>query len=165
MLGIELLRHEHGPALLAFERENRGYFAACVPDRGDGYFAEFDARHAGILAGQAAGQDYFHVLVGADGEVLGRVNLVDVADGAAELGYRVAEKATGRGVATAAVRQVLDLAVSAYGLRTLRAVTTRDNAGSHAVLTRTGFLPTGETFVDDGHLCVRYALDLVPPRR
>lgn len=40
-----------------------------------------------------------------DGEVVGRVNLVDLIDGAAELGYRIAERAAGRGLATSAVRR------------------------------------------------------------
>lgn len=158
---LELLRPDHGPALLAFERENRAYFAASIPDRGDEYFAHFDERHAALLAGQEAGLDYFHVLVGAGGEVLGRVNLIEVTDGTAELGYRIAEKAAGRGLATRAVRQVLDLAASAYGLRTVRAETTEDNGASRAVLTRVGFVPTGG-IVLDGRPGIRYALQLPP---
>ena len=60
---LQLLRLDHAPALLAFERENRAYFAASVPDRGDEFFAEFDTRYAQLLAGQAAGTDYLHLLV------------------------------------------------------------------------------------------------------
>ena len=51
---LQLVRLDHAPALLAFERENRAYFAAVIPDRGDEYFAEFDARHAQLLESQAA---------------------------------------------------------------------------------------------------------------
>src|ERR1044071_7323986 len=100
MAGPELhtLRPDHATALLAFERENRTYFAASIPDRGDAFFAEFDERFAQLLAHQAAGTDHFHVLVAADGEVVGRVNLFAVADGSAELGYRIAQKAAGRGL-------------------------------------------------------------------
>ncbi|MFG1955235.1 hypothetical protein [Micromonospora sp. NPDC048830] len=49
------LAEHHAPALLRFERENRAYFARSVPDRGDAYFAGFAARHAALLAEQAAG--------------------------------------------------------------------------------------------------------------
>ncbi|MFI5529524.1 GNAT family N-acetyltransferase [Kitasatospora sp. NPDC051853] len=153
MYGIRLqqLRPDHAPAVLAFERENRAYFAASVPDRGDGYFAAFEERHRALLAEQAAGVCHFHVLLDdATGEVLGRFNLVDVADGEAELGYRVAERAAGRGLATAAVGALLELAASAYGLTALRAVTTPDNAASRAVLARTGFTVTGETTLGGG---------------
>ncbi|MFF4352957.1 GNAT family N-acetyltransferase [Streptomyces sp. NPDC001530] len=141
---LERLRLDHAPALLAFERENREYFAASIPDRGDAYFADFDARHRELLADQAAGLHFFHLVVDGSGAVLGRVNLIGVADGSAELGYRIAERAAGQGLATAAVREVCALAVAEYGLRTLRAVTTLDNAGSRAVLARTGFVPAGD---------------------
>lgn len=138
---LQLLRLDHAPAILAFERENRAYFAASIPDRGDSYFTDFAALHAERLAEQATGLCYFHVLV--TDEVVGRVNLVDVVDGVAELGYRIAEKAAGKGLATAAVRQICVLAAETYGLSALRAKTTDDNAASHAVLTRTGFVTTG----------------------
>ncbi|MEU9450377.1 GNAT family N-acetyltransferase [Streptomyces sp. NPDC048277] len=142
---LQLLRPDHAPAVLAFERENRAYFAASIPDRGDDYFARFDERHRALLAEQEAGICYFHVLVGASGEVLGRVNLVDVANGGADLGYRIAERAAGRGLATSAVREVCELAATVYGLTTLRAAARVDNAASRTVLARTGFTVTGET--------------------
>src|SRR5260370_27869922 len=98
---LQLLRLHHAPALLAFERENRAYFAASVPDRGDEFFAEFDTRYAQLLAWQAAGTDYLHLLVAEGGEGVGRVNLTEVADGAAGLGDRIAQKAAGQGLGTA----------------------------------------------------------------
>ncbi|WP_455356094.1 GNAT family N-acetyltransferase [Streptomyces sp. SYSU K217416] len=159
---LQRLRPDHAPALLAFERENRAYFAASVPDRGDDYFARFDARHSALLAEQAAGVCFFHVLVDSGGEVLGRVNLIDVTDGSAELGYRIAERAAGQGLATAAVRRICVLAAAEYGLTALRAVTTLDNAGSQAVLVRTGFVPTGETLLD-GRPGLRYTRSLGEP--
>ncbi|MEU8684486.1 GNAT family N-acetyltransferase [Streptomyces sp. NPDC048611] len=140
---IQLLRPGHVPALLAFEEENRAYFAASVPDRGDDYFARFGERFRALLAEQEAGVCYFHVLVGTAGEVLGRVNLVDVEGGGAELGYRIAERAAGRGLATWAVREMCGLAANGYGLTTLRAATTLDNAASRAVLARSGFAVVG----------------------
>ncbi|MCX4800925.1 GNAT family N-acetyltransferase [Streptomyces sp. NBC_01214] len=157
---LQLLRFDHAPALLAFERANRAYFAASVADRGDRYFADFDERHAALMAEQATGACFFHVLVDDVGDVVGRVNLVDVADGSAELGYRIAERATGRGLATAAVREARGLAVAQYGLTALRAVTTLDNAGSRAVLARTGFVPTGDVDLD-GRPGLSFVCDLL----
>lgn len=146
---LQLLRLDHAPALLAFEQENRAYFAASIPDRGDSYFTDFAVRHGDLLTEQGAGLHYFHVLVSGDGEtadeVIGRFNLVDVADGSADLGYRMAEKAAGKGLATEAVRSVCALAAENYGLTSLRAMTTHDNPASRAVLDRTGFVATGET--------------------
>ena len=145
---IQLLRPDHAPALLVFERENRAYFAASIPDRGDEFFAGFDARFAQLLEWQAAGTDYLHVLVAEGGEVVGRVNLIEVADASAELGYRIAQKAAGQGLATAAVREVCELAAARYGLTSLRAKATMDNPASHKVLERNGFLAVGELTLD-----------------
>src|SRR3984893_5029255 len=143
MPDLQLVRLDHAPALLVFERENRAYFAASVPDRGDEFFAEFDARHAQLLERQAAGTDYFHVLVAEGGEVVGRVNLIEAADGSAELGYRIAQKAAGQGLATAAVREVRELAATEYGLSRLRATVTLNNPASRKVLEHNGFVAGG----------------------
>ena len=144
MPDLQLVRLDHAPALLAFERENRAYFAASVPDRGDEFFAEFDTRHAQLLECQAAGTDYFHLLMAEGGEVVGRVNLFEVADGSAELGYRIAQKAAGQGLATAAVHKVRELAATEYGLTRLRARVTLDNPASRKVLEHNGFVAVGE---------------------
>ncbi|MFD0272293.1 GNAT family N-acetyltransferase [Kitasatospora sp. NPDC127111] len=146
---LERLRADHADAVLAFERANREYFARSVPDRGDAYFHRFAERHAALLAEQDAGICHFHLVVDEGGALLGRVNLVDVEHGEAELGYRIGERAAGRGVATAAVLEVCRLAAAEYGLSALTARTTLDNAASMAVLRRTGFAAVGEIAIGD----------------
>ncbi|RBM23302.1 GNAT family N-acetyltransferase [Streptomyces sp. PT12] len=159
MTELVRLHRDHAPALLAFEQENRDYFAASVPDRGDAYFADFEARHESLLAEQAAGTCHFHVLVDIAGAIVGRVNLVDVAGGAAELGFRIAKCAAGRGLATTAVRQMCGVAAAEYGLAMLRAATTLENAGSRAVLARNGFTKEGETVLA-GRPALRFSRSL-----
>ncbi|MFH9353027.1 GNAT family N-acetyltransferase [Kitasatospora sp. NPDC017646] len=159
MLILEPLRPDHADAVLAFELANRAWFARTVPDRGDAYFTGFAARHAALLAEQAEGVCRFHVVLDADGTMVGRVNLMDLVDGSAELGYRIAESAAGRGVAKAAVARVRRLAAHSYGLRSLTAATTLDNPASMAVLAHNGFTVTGE-FLLDGRPAVRYHRDL-----
>ncbi|WP_326810596.1 GNAT family N-acetyltransferase [Streptomyces scopuliridis] len=148
MMRLERLRADHADALLEFERENRGYFARSVSDRGDAYFAGFASRHRALLAEQDAGLCHFHVLVDDRGELAGRVNLVDIEEGVAELGDRIGERAAGRGVATAGVEEVCRLAVSAYRLSALTAVTTLDNPASRAVLARNGFTVVEHISID-----------------
>lgn len=155
MVRLERLRAGHARALLEFERENRAYFARTVPDRGDAYFAEFAFRHQALLDEQDAGVCHFHVVMTDRVDLVGRVNLVDAEDGTAELGYRIAERATGRGVATAAVEAVCRLAALEYGLAELTARTTLDNPASMAVLARTGFQAVADTVVG-GRPGVRY---------
>ena len=140
---LQRLRADHAPAVLDFEIANRAYFAASISDRGDEYFGQFTERHNELLAEQEAGSCACYVLVGDDGSVLGRFNLYDMDGGTAVLGYRVAQHAAGRGVATATVRELCRLAAREYGLRTLRAATTRENVASQKVLTKAGFIQVG----------------------
>ncbi|GIH15331.1 GNAT family N-acetyltransferase [Rugosimonospora africana] len=150
MLELKRLTADHAPAVLAFELANRAYFAASISDRGDDYFDQFTDRYNALLAEQEAGICAFHVLVAEDGSVLGRFNLVDIEDHTAELGYRVAQRVAGRGVATATVRELCRLAAAQYGLHTLRAATTHQNAASQRVLTKAGFVPIGPA--DPAHI-------------
>ncbi|MFI8892229.1 GNAT family N-acetyltransferase [Streptomyces paradoxus] len=166
MVTLEPLRADHAEALLAFERENRAYFARTVPDRGDAFFTPegFAAQLQALLDEQHARVCRFHVVLGEDGELIGRINLLDLVDGSAELGYRVGEQAAGRGVATAAVAQVCRLAAADYGLTSLTARTTLDNPASMKVLARNGFTWVENTTVG-GSPGVRYErrhLDAAP---
>ncbi|MFF0392298.1 GNAT family N-acetyltransferase [Kitasatospora sp. NPDC004615] len=145
---LHQLDADHAPAVLAFELANRAYFAASIPDRGDEYFERFADRHRALLAEQEAGVCTFYVLLAGDGSVLGRFNLYDFADGSADLGYRVAQHVAGRGVATAAVRELCGLAVTRHGLRTLRAAAAQANPASQKVLLKAGFVPDGPAELD-----------------
>ena len=140
---LQRLQAGHAPAVLAFELANRAYFAAFISDRGDEFFDQFTERHNTLLAEQEAGICACYVLVGDDGSVLGRFNLYNIEDGTAELGYRVAQHAAGRGVATAAVRELCQLAAARYRLHTLRAATSHENVASQKVLAKAGFLLAG----------------------
>ena len=147
---LQPLHADHAPAVLAFELANRAYFAASISDRGDEFYAEFADRHRALLAEQEAGLSAYYVLVAGDGSVLGRFNLYELGDGTASLGYRVAQHVAGRGLATATVRELCRLAAARHGLRTLRAVTSRENTPSQKVLTKAGFVPVGPA--DPAHI-------------
>jgi [ribosomal protein S5]-alanine N-acetyltransferase len=147
---LQRLNAGHAPAVLAFELANRGYFADSISDRGDDFFDQFTSLHSALLAEQEAGTGAFYVLVAEDGSVLGRFNLVGFEDGTAELGYRVAQHAAGRGVATATVRELCRLAAARHGLHTLKAAVSRDNAASQRVLAKAGFVPAGPA--DPAHI-------------
>ena len=140
---LQRLQAGHAPAVLAFELANRAYFAASVSDRGDEFFARFTGQYSALLAEQEAGAAAYYVLAAEDGSVLGRFNLYRFADGTAELGYRVAQHAAGRGLATATVRELCRLAAARHGLRTLRAATSHANVASQKVLAKAGFVPVG----------------------
>jgi ribosomal-protein-alanine N-acetyltransferase len=140
---LQPVRASHAPAVLAFELANRAYFATFISDRGDEFFDKYAERHRALLAEQDAGIGAFYVLVAEDGSVLGRFNLYFTTGGTANLGYRVAQDVAGRGVATATVLELCQLAATRHGLRTLKAATSHGNTASQKVLTKAGFVAVG----------------------
>jgi ribosomal-protein-alanine N-acetyltransferase len=156
---LRRLTREDAAAVLAFEIENRTYFARSVSDRGDEFYERFTNHHDALLAQQAAGVCAFHILVEADGSVIGRVNLYDLKRGSAALGYRVAERVAGRGVATAAVERVAALARDEYGLNVFVAEVTDTNVSSRRVLEKAGFVAAGPTEIN-AKPATRYTRDL-----
>jgi ribosomal-protein-alanine N-acetyltransferase len=140
---LQRLRADHASAVLEFELANRAYFAAAISDRGNDFFEQFTERHDALLTEQQAGVGAYHVLIAEDCSVLGRFNLIFDVDGSAKLGYRVAQHAAGRGLATATVRELCARATAQYGLSKVRAATSLENVASQKVLTKAGFLAVG----------------------
>ncbi len=140
---LQRLHAAHAQEVLAFELANRAYFVASISDRGDEFYARFTDRFDALLAEQEAGAGAFYVLVDEDDSILGRFNLIFTEDSTAELGYRVAQHAAGRGVATATVRELCRRAAERHGLRVLRAATSLGNTASQRVLAKAGFVPDG----------------------
>ncbi len=147
MLQLQLVSPEHEEALLAFERSNRAYFAKSIGDRGDCFFGEFSQRHRDLIAEQEGGTGAFYVLVDQLGAVVGRFNLYDILDGTARVGYRVAERASGQGVATSGLRALCRVAREELGLLTLTAAASNENVASQRVLLKAGFAYVAPTEV------------------
>lgn len=153
-------------AVLRFESKNRDHFRRWIPDRGDAYYSLQTVATSLREARRwwEEGSDRLHVVADQAAEVVARANLVDIAEGRASLGYRVAESHSGRGIATASVGDLLSSAPR-WGISRVCAVTSSFNAGSTRVLERCGFtrvrtrrdaLELGERKLDalDWEVCV-----------
>lgn len=147
MFWLQRLRSDHAASVFDFEAANRNYFAESVSDRGDDFFEEFDERFQDLLAHQDAGICVYHVLVDRDDSVVGRFNLYDLERGSATVGYRVAERAAGRGLATSTLRRLCQLAGTQYGIEVLTAAVKDENVASRRVLEKAGFVLIGPTQV------------------
>ena len=164
MFELQLLRgSDHEAGVLAFEQANRAYFAESIDDRGDDFYEQFAERHRALLADQEAGVGVFHVLVDEDRNVVGRFNLYELSNGTADVGFRIARRVAGRGVATSALQDLCRLASEQYGLRTLRAAASNENIGSQRVLTKAGFVATGQAGPVGGRQGSWYELVLPRP--
>jgi RimJ/RimL family protein N-acetyltransferase len=148
--------------VLAFELANRSYFAAFVSDRGDAFFDQFSEQYDKLLAEREIRRDVYYVLLDDDGSVIGRFNLYDIEENGAEVGYRVAERVAGRGVATAGVLELCRLAASEHGVRKLRARATHENVASQRVLAKAGFVAGREAYVA-GRPGIWFERDLTQP--
>jgi [ribosomal protein S5]-alanine N-acetyltransferase len=144
---LQRLAAAHLNAVLKFEHENRAYFARSLTDRGDPFYEALAEHHQALLDEQDAGACAFYVLVDGDGSIVGRFNLYDLDAGAARVGYRVAERAAGHGIATQGVMDLCRKAAHDYDLRTLTAETGVAYLASQRVLEKAGFTPTGSCVV------------------
>jgi ribosomal-protein-alanine N-acetyltransferase len=153
---------EQEAAVLDFEKSNRAYFTRSISDRGDSFFEQYPERHRELLAEQAAGTNAFYVSVDEHGAVVGRFNLYGILDGTAAIGYRVAERIAGHGVATSGVWSLCRIAHEDIGLSTLTAATSNENVASQRVLLKAGFISVGPTEVA-GRQGVLFRIDLGTP--
>jgi [ribosomal protein S5]-alanine N-acetyltransferase len=135
------------PALLEFELANRDWFESHVDARAADFYCQ-----AGVAAHieealQRMAQGTMHpcLLLEDDGAIVGRGNLKDIdrATGRAEVGYRIAASARGRGLAGAALAHLMELAYGQWQLSGLDAHVTVANAASARVLERAGFSLAG----------------------
>ncbi len=129
-------------------RSNREFMAPYEPPRSEEYFTEAGQRALvrGLLTQYAQDRTLPHVVLDEEGAVVGRITLNDIVRGpfqSCSLGYWVSEPAGGRGLATAAVRQICDLAFDDLGLHRVQAGTLVDNLRSQRVLTKCGFVRFG----------------------
>lgn len=118
-------------------------FETMVPNRGSQYFdfEYFQKLLDDLLIEQADGDSYFYLIRNEEKEIVGRINLVDIdaENRSSSLGYRVGEKFTKKGVATAAVQLVLDVAKN-NEINEVLAKTTTNNLASQIVLEKADFL-------------------------
>jgi ribosomal-protein-alanine N-acetyltransferase len=161
---LELIRLslEHESAVFDFEVTNREHFASSISDRGDDFFDSFTVHFRELLAEQDTGQFAYHVLVEDDYSIVGRFNLYDIEGGSADVGYRVALAASGRGVATAGLRDLCRIARDPLGLTKLSAGVNLENVASRHVLEKVGFRVVGPALVG-GRDGTRYERDLADP--
>lgn len=128
--------------------ENRQFLAPWQPQRPESYFTETGQREAvdAALALRAAGSAAPLVILDGDAAVVGTVTITSIIRGAFQscsVGYWLAERAQGQGLATKALRDAVDLAFGDLRLHRVQAETLTDNARSQRVLQRVGFVQYG----------------------
>lgn len=129
-------------------RANRDFLAPWEPARPEEWFTLEGQRSmvAAMLYQEKSGTLAARVVLDADGEVAGWITASGIVRGALRscvLGYWVDQARNGRGLATAAVGEMLDVAFDDLGLHRVQAETLEHNAASQRVLRRNGFVRYG----------------------
>jgi len=142
---VRELKSTDAEALLTFESLNRAWFESHIDARDPAFYSLSGVGEhiACYLSGFNAGTWHPHVIEDSNGSIVGRANLkcIDSRTGSAEVGYRIAEHVCGQGVATLALRHLVEEAKTRWGLTQLVAYVFKENTGSMRVLDRCGFLP------------------------
>ncbi len=144
---IRLVTIDDAPALADLLTANRKFLAPWQPIRAEAFFTIEGQREAidNVLNEHERGITVPNVILN-DGRVVGRVTLSNIVRGpfqSCNLGYWVGSRHNGRGLGTAAVREIVDLAFGALGLHRVEAGTLPHNIGSQRVLERNGFIRFG----------------------
>lgn len=124
---------------------------ASDPPWADGYPLEGDKRaclaylrQLPVLGGPNRSHPFGYYQILLDGQVVGGIGFHGPPrDGLVEVGYGVVPSMRGRGVATAALRLMLQLAASHPEVRRVCGRTTPDNVASQRVMLAAGLHPSG----------------------
>jgi len=127
---------------------NRGFLAPWEPVRDDDYFTVEGQRAVirSALQRYEQGTTVPSVIIDESDRVVGRITLNDIVRGpfqSCHLGYWLSAAANGRGLATAAVREIIRVAFEELGLHRIQAGTLLHNVRSQRVLERNGFVRFG----------------------
>ena len=135
---IRLLTPDDAEELAALYAANREFLAPFEPERPEEFFtAAFQRSRI-----ESAGEDQWRWAIVDGGRIAGTIVVSDVRRGALQLGnvgYWIDRAHNGRGLATAAVADVVAFAFGEAGLHRLEAGTLVDNHASQRVLLKNGF--------------------------
>lgn len=146
-ISINRLQEHDAEELYQFEKDNRQFFEQMVPSREEDYynFETFKIRHKELLAEQQEEKSKFYLIRDNSGNIIGRINLVDIdtTNAIAEVGYRVGQEYGGKGIGARALKLLLETEMS---VKKIKAKTTTNNIASQRVLEKNGFK---QVYIDD----------------
>lgn len=147
MATIRLIAVEDALPLAELLQVNREFLAPWDPVRPEEYFtADGQQRAIEEALERYAEEAIVPYVIVERGKVIGRVTLSNIVRGAFQscnLGYWVGSAHTGRGRATAAVRDMMGVAFLELSLHRIEAGTLLHNVASQRVLERNGFVRFG----------------------
>ncbi len=138
---LEKLDVENSKEVFDFEMENREYFETCLPPRSSSYYNidEYNKIIESLIKEQNNSECYLYLIKNNREELVGRINLFlvnNIGKIVAELGYRIGKIHGGKGIATEAVKLLLEEDIK---VNKIIAGTAEENIASQKVLEKNGF--------------------------
>lgn len=123
---------------------NREFLRPFEPERDEAFFTVEGQRErtAQALEDARAGRQFRYVILDGEAQIAGTIGLEYVIRGASQsatVGYWVDQARNGRGLASAAVAYIVELAALQFDLHRLQAPVRVDNLASQRVLEKNGF--------------------------
>ncbi|BBP59811.1 GNAT family N-acetyltransferase [Pseudomonas sp. St316] len=161
---IRELKSTDAEALLAFEIHNRAWFESQIDARDPAFYSWTGVTDhiESYLADFAEGAWHPFVIEDASGRIVGRANLKGIHSplDCAEVGYRIDRRVCGQGLATLALKRLIQEARMRWGLTQLVAYVYESNLGSRKVLERCGFVPEARSDSEEAEGGCRFVLSI-----
>lgn len=148
MAATRLVTLDDVPDLVELFRNNREFLAPWEPDRDVDFFS-LKGQYSVVqeaLERHEQGLTYPHVILDGSSRIVGRITLGNLVRGpfqSSSVGYWVSERVNGKGLASAAVQAIKQLAFEDLGLHRIEAGTLVHNIRSQRVLEKNGFVRFG----------------------
>ena len=139
---FERIDPKHVLSLLDFENRNRHFFETYIAPRDNAFYSlDGVGNHISELQYLAkCNRALSFVLIG-NNRIVARANLKNIESKCAEIGYRVSEEATGKGVASLCVEFLISEA-KRNGIVSIKAEVMDNNRASDKVLLKNSYVPT-----------------------
>ncbi|CAH1041802.1 GNAT family N-acetyltransferase [Halomonas sp. TD01] len=139
-IAFQLIAQQDAAELLQFEVAERVWFEQHIEARAEHFYTPEGIRqHINeCLALNARGR-MRPLIIQHRGAIVGRANLREIENGYAKVGYRIAQHASGNGLAQKALNHLISEARCIYQINTLTATVSLDNHASQRVLKKAGF--------------------------
>ncbi|MDB5984058.1 MAG: Acetyltransferase, including N-acetylase of ribosomal protein [Pseudomonas sp.] len=161
---VRTLENTDIEALLTFETRNREWFESHIDARDPSFYSlQGVADHIECyLSDFAIGIWHPFVIEDSSEGIVGRANLKNINSpkGCAEVGYRIDQRFCGQGLATLALKHLIQEAQIHWKLTQLLAHVYKNNIGSRKVLNRCGFLVEHQSWIDETKDECRFILSI-----
>lgn len=146
MTVTRLLSVDDSEEMLAVQAANREFLSTSGPQRTEDFFTVQAQRADLEQALEAHAREVMVPLAILDGQgqIIGRINLNNITRGAAQsatVGFWVSQSHNGRGFASAALADVVEIAFKRLRLHRVQGDTRLENTASQRVLAHNGFHP------------------------